>query len=274
VSTAEAGDEAEVQRLERQVRALESQLREVRQREAIGVFAAGLAHEFNNVLAAILGSLQLAELELAEESPARTQVARALAAGRRARDLVARMQALGGRPGARRKLVGLRAVVMAVAARLREIVPVGVEVACVPPASEALVWGDAGELEQALFQGGLNGAQAIGAGPGRIELSIRRGPPAAADYERHPTLHAGLGVCLGVRDSGGGLSAEAEENLFMPFFTTRRPGQGLGLGLPAVRAIVHRHQGVVVAENFPGLGTHVRLFLPAAAVGPSQEPGS
>ncbi|HTL66166.1 MAG TPA: PAS domain-containing protein [Lacunisphaera sp.] len=247
---------------ERQSR-LESQLHQAQKMEALGTLAGGIAHDFNNILFGIMGNVELAAMDAPEGGRQATLLANAEQASRRARDLIARIMTFSRPQEPSRQPVALAAIVQEVGALMRASLPAQVTIEArvdpdVPPVN-----GDPGQLHEALMNLAVNAGSAIGDRPGRLEIRLRYGPPAAELLGRYPDLKAANQVQLAVRDSGVGMTPEVAERIFEPFFTTKGPGQGSGLGLTMVHRIVTDLNGAITVATAPGRGTEMTIFLPA-----------
>jgi PAS domain S-box-containing protein len=254
-------DITERKRAEQSQRAFEAHLAQTRKLEAIGTLAGGVAHEFNNQLASILGNLQLAELDLPGDSPVHRYLEGAIDASRRARDLVARMLTFSQSAEGQRVPTRLEGIVTEIQPLLRAILPSTVEILLRLDARCPAVRCSSGEINVAIVQLCTNAAHAMRERGGRLEISLGHAVPAPAFRDRHPQVGADQTVCLAVRDTGTGMSPATLARIFEPFFTTRLPGDGAGLGLAGVYGIMKRHHGSVAVESEPGSGTTVRLFF-------------
>lgn len=253
---------------QQQQRALEQQLALSHKMEALGTLAGGVAHDFNNILAAILGNADLARQDLEPGSPARESLHEISHAARRGRELVRQILAFSRQQPLSRTPVSLRVVVAETSSLLRTAltphIQLVVDVAHDVPAVRA----DATQLGQVLINLGTNAIHALGGRPGRIEYRVEG---LTADDERLPAEVAQVcaeegvdAVCVSVRDNGCGMDEATRRRVFEPFFTTKPVGQGTGLGLPVVLGIVQAHGGAIGLESTPGVGTTFHLFFPAA----------
>jgi two-component system cell cycle sensor histidine kinase/response regulator CckA len=258
-------------------KALQSQLAQSQKMEALGTLAGGVAHDFNNILAAILGNADLARHDLPREAPARESLHEISAAARRGRELVRQILAFSRRQPMERTPVDVRAVVQEACSLLRTALPPQVQLiqdcACHTPPIQA----DATQLGQVFLNLGTNAVHALG-GSGRIEYLLDAlrpdDPDVPADFGR-ACADAGVEVVrLRVRDNGCGMSEAVKSRMFEPFFTTKPVGQGTGLGLPVVLGIVEAHGGAVVVHSQEGQGTEFGLFFPAVAATPAPALGN
>ena len=248
-------------------RLLERRLLESQKLESLGVLAGGVAHDFNNILTAILGNANLASMELPDDHPVRPQLRQIEIASRRASDLCAQMLAYAGKAAFITSPVNLSALVRDTAALLEATVGRRVRLELSTADNLPAVLGDATQLRQIVMNLVINAADAIGERTdGTVEVrTFARDLTAEffAGAVQSPARKAGHYVGLEVTDNGGGMNPEILKRIFEPFFTTKFSGRGLGLA--AVLGIVQSHQGALFVESTPGKGTTFRLFLPASA---------
>jgi len=261
-------DVTEMKRLEHYQRLLEVQLNHARKLEAIGTLAGGVAHEFNNLLTSILGNLQLAEMDLPPGSGLQPYFSEAIDSSRRARELVRRMLTFSHRAEGERRPTRLEPAVRDALSLLRTTLPEHIAITTQLASDCPAVECNTAEIQQAVMQLAVNAAQAMGERGGLIEVSLRCEQLTPSFRIRHPQVAPNHVVCLAVRDDGAGMSSAVLARVGEPFFTTKDPGQGSGLGLAGVYGIMKRHRGALVVESSPRTGTNVRLFFPAADVAP------
>ncbi|HWA28727.1 MAG TPA: CHASE domain-containing protein [Lacunisphaera sp.] len=251
---------AEDQRLDLERKLLQSQ-----KLESLGVLAGGVAHDFNNILTAILGNATLAGLDLPPTHKARPQLEQIERAARRAADLCAQMLAYAGRASFVNAPVSLSRLVRDTTALLEVSVGRRVRLELLVDDSVPAVMGDATQLRQIVMNLVINAADAMGnRSDGQVTVRTFAEQVSAEFLLRavgSPTRPSGTYVGLEVVDNGSGMDATVLGRIFEPFFTTKFSGRGLGLA--AVLGIVQTHQGALFVESAPGKGTTFRLFLPA-----------
>jgi PAS domain S-box-containing protein len=259
-------DVTERRRAEERLRTREEELRRAQRMDAMGRLAGGVAHDFNNVLTAILGHIELL-IEAAGTSGEVYQNALEIrAAAQRASHLTGRLLAFGRRETPANDVVDLRALADGMQPMLRAALGSAIALELVHRDPEVLVRGDRDALEQALLNLAVNARDAMPAGgPLRVETALAE--LDAADAELHPPLAAGPHAVLRVRDAGTGMDEETRSRMFEPFFTTKARGQGLGLGLATVYATVAHAGGHIEVRTAPGQGTLVALWFPAVVAG-------
>jgi signal transduction histidine kinase/ActR/RegA family two-component response regulator len=259
---------------ERQHRALEEQLRHAQKLDALGTLAGGIAHDFNNIITGIMGNLQLAEMELAEDHPARARLREADRAARRARDHVARVLTFSRRYQGDRAVIPLGPVVQEAVQLLRASLPANLEIHTRIAPGCPLVRCDTAQIHQVVMNLGTNAAHAMRGMTGRLDIELEPVQPDPALMEQHPQVNASHRVRLVVRDTGAGMDQTVLARIFEPFFTTKAPGEGTGLGLAMVHGIVKDHEGAITVSSAVGQGTAFTLYFPAQGDAAGAAPAS
>jgi signal transduction histidine kinase/ActR/RegA family two-component response regulator len=262
--TALANSERERLELEERSR----RLRQAAKMEAIGRVAAAIAHDFNNILGAILGHGDLAQLKSSKHSPVRRHVDEAMRAAARGKGLVERILAFSRREQSARAPVQVHAVVEEALALLGPSAGRDVRLEQVLDAADVTVIGDATQLHQAVMNLCTNAIHAIEQ-HGVVTVRLARARVDRQLALSHGTLATGDYVRLAVSDTGAGIAPAALERLFEPFFTTKGSGKGTGLGLSLVHAIVADLGGAIDVATEVGVGTTFALWLPAASDAPA-----
>ncbi|MFO0684382.1 MAG: response regulator [Sandaracinus sp.] len=240
-------------------RELEASLRHAQKMNAIGELAGGVAHDFNNMLAPILSGAQ----ELAASGGDAELCNLIVSAATRARQLTRNLLAFSRRGRAGVAVVNVHAVVSEAVALLRRTVPAGVRVTKSLTATNTELVGDAGQLQSALLNLGINARDALPGG-GTIRFVTRDLElEAIPDEYRAFELAPGRYVELRVEDDGIGMPPEVLVRVFEPFFTTKDVGHGTGLGLAAVYATVLELRGAVTVTSREREGSVFTLLLPA-----------
>ncbi|MFN0166089.1 MAG: chemotaxis protein CheB [Bryobacteraceae bacterium] len=241
----------------------EEHLRQSQKLEAVGRLAGGIAHDFNNLLTTIIGYSNLLYDKLAGDEPAIEQMHEIKNAAERAASLTQQLLAFSRRQVLQPKVLDLNAIVADFARMLRRLVSewIKVSVEC-----ETALWPvrvDPGEIGRAIMNLALNARDAMPEG-GTLSLQTANVTPDSADAVNQD-LSPGRYVMLAVRDTGVGISGEAQAHVFEPFYTTKETGKGTGLGLATVLGIVEQSGGVIRCESQLGEGTAFKIFLPAVA---------
>ena len=233
--------------------------------EAVGTLAGGIAHEFNNILAVIVGSLTLARADLPAEHPAQERLGQIERAAGRGADVVRQVLTFSHRDETpRRRVLQLAAVVGEAARFLRATLPAQIEIDTSCPADLPPIEADATQLHQILMNLATNASHAMPDG-GRLGLSLEAVTVGAEKPALAVDLKPGRYVRLSVQDSGRGMNAETLERIFEPFFTTKGTSEGTGLGLAVVHGLVKNHGGSISVYSEPRRGTVFHLYFPASA---------
>ena len=244
-------------------RQMEEQLRQARKMESIGLLAGGVAHEFNNMLAVILGYTQLALERTAADDPLHADLQEILRAAEHSARITSQLLAFARRQPIQPRVFDLNTAIPDLLALLTRLIGERIELVWQPAPGELPVRMDPAQLDQVLINLCLNSRDAI-TGAGTITIATAMGP---CTCETCAGASPGPGperVLLTVRDTGCGMDEATRERIFEPFFTTKAPGKGTGLGLPTVHGIVHQHGGCIELTSAPGEGTTVTLALPLA----------
>ena len=252
--------------LEREIRErerakLNARLERALRMQMVGQLASGVAHNFNNIISAILGYSEMASSDVKPDGKAARRIAEIERAAERGRDLVDGILTFGRRSDARSSLVSVSELLNETASLLRASLPSRIELV-VPGAPEALaVFGEQAQLQQIVINLCRNAAQAMGES-GRIDVSADRQHLMTARVFTSGELEAGSYARIVVSDAGPGFGEDVAKRLFEPFFTTRPAGTGLGLA--TVRKIARDHDGAVDVASAPGKGSRFEVWLPAA----------
>lgn len=252
----------ERQNLEGDRERLESNLQHARRMETIGALTSGIAHNFNNIVGAILGFTENAQLQLPMDSHANGSLSEIRRAGGRARDLVEQILAFGRRGATRRTCISVREWLDEATSMLEATLPPHVRLTVPATVAETTICGEPASLQQVILNICNNAAQAMDS-PGVIRIEIETSRIDAGSATGPAEIAAGHYVVVSVTDSGRGMDETTLERAFEPFFTTR--SEGNGLGLPMVRRIVSDHGGAVRIHSTPGAGTRVDIWLPRAS---------
>jgi len=248
---------------EQQKRALQTQLYQSQKLQALGTLAGGIAHEFNNMIAVIIGNASMAMQDVGPNHPAKESLDQIAAAGERARALTRRILMFGRAQPDTRKATSLVAIVEDAMRLLRATLPARITLDLeqgepVPP-----VRADGTQLHQLVVNLATNAAHAIGNEAGKVTISLFSLSTGGTSLPGAPNLPAGDYVCLSVTDTGVGIDPQIRDRIFEPFFTTKKAGEGAGLGLSVVHSIVQGHEGAIDVKSSPGNGSTFDVYLPA-----------
>ena len=261
----------EVEKLRARVReleALEERLQRVGKMEAVGRLAGGVAHDFNNVLQAIQGYTDLALASLPPGHDAADKLEEVLRATDRAAALTHQLLAFGRRETIQPVNLDVNEVVGDLVKLLDRLIGDDIHLFVFQGSELAIVHADRGQLGQLIMQLCLNARDAMPDG-GDLTLETKNVSVGSERGEAPAGLQAGEYVRLSVADTGRGMTRSVRERAFEPFFTTKEVGDGSGLGLASVYAIVERHGGMIELQSEPGRGTTAHVYLPVSAAAAS-----
>jgi PAS domain S-box-containing protein len=229
--------------------------------EAIGQLTGGIAHDFNNLLTAILGSLELLQRRIPKEVPQLMRlVDNAVQGAQRGAALTQRMLAFARRQELKLEPVDIPALVRGMTELLKRSIGPTITIETRFPLSLARVTADPNQLEMALLNLMVNARDAMPNG-GAIVVSARPAIVARGEFD---DIDPGDYVCLSVVDTGEGMDETTLARAMDPFFTTKEPGKGTGLGLPMVHGLAQQSGGWLLLKSRKGEGTTAELWLPIA----------
>jgi len=240
---------------------LEEQIRHTQKMEAIGQLAGGVAHDFNNILQAIMGYANLALQGLSPETDRYEDLVEIQTAAERAAALTRQLLIFGRRGISQPRDLDLNEVIANLIKMLRRVIGENVELDVIPGHDLGTVNADPGQMEQVLMNLCVNARDAMPEG-GRITIETENVLINSAYCQTHPWARQGRYVLLTVSDTGAGMSPEVQKRIFEPFFTTKGEGKGTGLGLATVYGIVKEHEGYVYVYSEVGKGTIFKMYLP------------
>ena len=243
-------------------RGREFQLQQARAFKSMSMLASGVAHDFNNVIAGIIGSAEVIKMDVPPDQPDNPILEQIFTAGSRARYIIHQLKIFSQRKACHRTLIQLPPVVGEAVQRLRASVSATVEIVHHLEPECPAVLADAAQIQQAVINLGTNAGHALGNHPGRIEVRLEICDVAADLAVAHPDLSAGTHVRLSVRDNGHPISKSVLERMFEPFACKQIDGHDSGLELFTVQEIVHAHEGAITVDSAAGEGTVFRLYFP------------
>jgi signal transduction histidine kinase/ActR/RegA family two-component response regulator len=249
---------------ERQRHDLVEQLSQSQKMEAIGTLAGGIAHDFNNILTGVIGYAELARARLPATHPSAQDLGEVLSAGERARDLIRRILTFSRKHKPAQQAVSLKPVISETLKLLRATIPASIQIHADIQEADDCVLVDPAQIHQGLLNLATNAVHAMASGPGtlKVELKTVLGSPQLAS--ENALLAIGEWVCVSVSDTGHGMDPATLRRIFEPFYTTKQPGEGTGLGLAVLHGVVMTHGGVITAESAPGDGSTFCIYFPLA----------
>ena len=251
----------------------QQQLQQTQKMESIGRLAGGVAHDFNNMLGVIIGSTELAQLQV---SPEQKQLGKHLKdihhAALRSADLTRQLLAFARKQTTIPKVVDLNESVDSLQKMLKRLISEDVTLSWAPGRDVWPVMVDPSQLDQILANLCVNARDAI-KGAGSINIGTSNEHLDAEFCAHHSEAMPGDYVRLSVSDNGSGMDMETMGKIFEPFFTTKDVGEGTGLGLSTVYGIVEQNKGFIDVASEPGRGTVFNIYLPRHEGSSKQKPG-
>jgi len=257
-----ARDITERKRSEEALRASQLQLQQSQKLEAIGQLAGGVAHDFNNMLTAIIGYTDLSLRRVGLENPIRRNLEETKKAAERAASLVRQLLAFSRKQILEPKVLDLNDVVKDMHKMLTRLIGENIKLATRLETDLGSVKADPCQVEQIIVNLVVNARDAMPRG-GRVTIETAN---VALDdqfaVKKHVSVKPGEYVMLAVSDTGSGMDQETQARIFEPFFTTKEVGKGTGLGLSTVYGIVKQSGGNIWVYSEEGLGTVFKVYLP------------
>jgi PAS domain S-box-containing protein len=242
---------------------LEEQLRQAVKMEAVGTLAGGVAHDFNNLMTAVMGYSELLLRRIPEENPWRRDIEQISKAGRRAASLTQQLLAFSRKQVAQPKILDINQVIAETEEILKRLIGENIHLVSRPAPLLGRVMADPGLIGQVLMNLALNARDAMPQG-GQLTIETANVHLGEAYARHHIDVAPGNYVVLIVSDTGIGMDAETRSHIFEPFFTTKEKGKGTGLGLATVYGIVKQSGGHIWGDSEPGRGATFKVYLPRA----------
>jgi len=240
---------------------LQAQFLQAQKMESVGRLAGGVAHDFNNMLQAILGYTELALAQAKPGQSLHTDLEQIQKTARRSADLTRQLLAFARKQTVTPQVLDLNETVSGILSMLHRLIGEDIELCWRPAAKLWPIRMDPSQIDQVLANLCVNARDAI-QGVGRITIETINITMAAAHGQQHPECLPGDYVKLVLSDTGCGMPGEVLQHLFEPFFTTKEIGQGTGLGLATVYGIVKQNEGFIQVSSQPGHGSRFEIFLP------------
>ncbi len=240
---------------------MEARLRQSEKMEAIGHLAGGIAHDFNNVLGGIIGYADIALTQIDRDSRFAGYFDRILKAGERAKDLVRQILAFSRKGGEDRSAIFLSPVLHEAVSLLKATVPSSVMIHCKIQEETKPVSADSTKIYEIIINLATNAVHAMEEN-GDLDIVLYEKYLDVPENGIHGQIPEGEYSIVEVSDNGTGISHEILHKIFEPYFTTKKMGEGTGLGLAVMYGVMQTHNGNIQVETAPGKGTTFRLFFP------------
>ncbi len=243
---------------------LEEQLLQAQKMEAIGTLAGGIAHDFNNILGAIMGYTEMVAWEIQESDDLQRKIQQILKASNRAKELVQQILSFSRQHDQERKPVQIHPIVKEALKLLKASLPSTIAIRQEIEDRRSTVMANPTQIHQVLMNLCTNAHHAMRETGGVLTVKLYTediGNTRAQQYN----LAVGRYLVLAVEDTGHGISVTAKERIFDPYFTTKKKGEGTGLGLSVTHGIMRAHDGAIIVESEVGQGSTFTVFFPMTA---------
>ncbi len=254
-------DISKINNAEKEKRELQTQLFRTQKLEAIGTLAGGIAHDFNNILSGIMGSSQLAEININHPKKLRKNLNQILKATNRAADLVSHILTFSREIEYEKQPLMISSVLREALKLLRSTIPSTIEIV-EEIDSKAVILADYTQIHQVIMNLCINAFQSITDDSGTITTRLKKSTISHAKSISKLDILPGEYLVFEVEDTGCGMEKTILEKVFDPYFTTKGLNKGTGLGLSTVHGIVKHHNGFIDVTSTPGIGTVFSLFFP------------
>ncbi len=243
--------------------AIEKQLRQTQKMNAIGELAGGVAHDFNNILTAILGYIALCMNTVDEQSKTYGYLGEVLKAGDRATKLVRQILTFSRQEEQAFHPVLLQPVIDDSLSMVKTTVKSNITMETEVDEDCGAIFGDTTQVQQVMVNLCTNAVHALGDKGGTLGVTLKQVETLGLkDGKGLVDLEPGLYVCMTVSDTGCGMSPEIMDRIFEPYYTTKKKGEGTGFGLSIVHGIIRKHNGHISVESELGQGTTFTIYLP------------
>jgi PAS domain S-box-containing protein len=258
-------DITELKKIEEECKMLTDQLLHSRKMEAIGSLAGGIAHDFNNILGAIHGYTELAVNELEKGNHVRVNLEYVLSAAGRAKELVRQILAFSRKADEEKKIIYLSHIINEALRLLRSSLPTTIELRTRIEERLTPIMADPTRMLQVIMNLCANAGYAMRENGGILEIALEE-IVLNTNLIDMKELEPGKYQRLLISDTGYGMDIETKKKIFEPYFTTKKEGEGTGMGLSLVQGIVKSHNGEIIVESEPGKGTSFYIYLPVSDI--------
>ncbi len=241
---------------------LENQLRQAQKMESIGTLAGGIAHDFNNILSPIIGFAEMTAEDLPADSQAHANMGEILKAARRAQEMVQQILTFSRHDSQERKPVQAAPIIRESLKLMRSSLPSTIDIRAHIGDEEGFVMGDTTQIHQMIVNLCTNAYHAMRASGGVLNVYLDEAHFPTRDDVPLAGMDPGRYTRIRIQDTGHGIAADVLERIFEPYFTTKAPGEGTGMGLSMVHGIVKNHNGFIDVASTEGEGTTFSLYLP------------
>jgi PAS domain S-box-containing protein len=246
---------------------LEGQLRHAQKMDAIGQLAGGVAHDFNNILTAVIGYASIMHIKLPADSPLKKSAEQIMETAERGAILTQGLLAFSRKQASNPRVIDLNEILQRIEQLLTRLIreDIALQLECAPRPLPIVA--DSVEIEQVLMNLATNARDALPGG-GKIAITTAAVTLDPAFAQTHGIVEPGDYALLTVTDNGHGMNEEVVKRIYEPFYTTKEVGKGTGLGLSIVYGIIKKHQGYIFCHSSSGSGTTFQLYFPLGTAVP------
>ncbi len=243
---------------------LQEKFIEMQKMEALGTLSGGIAHDFNNILMPIIVNSEMLLWDLKNTDSEYAYLTQILDAARRGKDLVKQIVSYSRESKVEKKIIDLVAQIKESMKFLKASLPSFVKLDSEIKINEGKIDGNPSQIQQVLMNLCTNAADALGTEGGDIKISLSKTEFKTKEMLPERRMKTGLYLCLSVADSGPGIEPDNLDKIFDPFFSTKAPGKGSGMGLTVARKIVFDHNGTITVDNQLKKGAAFHVYLPCS----------
>jgi PAS domain S-box-containing protein len=240
---------------------LQTQLFHAQKIESIGQLAGGVAHDFNNILSAIMGYGEILKMKIDRDDPRKVYVEHILASSEKAAGLTQSLLAFSRKQMIELKPHNVNTLIKTTEKLLRRLLTEDIEMEIISKNTDVTIMADKTQIDQVLMNLTTNAHDAMPKG-GRFTIEIKRVKPDAEFLQMHEYIETGEYALISVQDTGIGMDKKTIEQIYDPFFSTKEVGKGTGLGLSMVYGIIKQHKGFIDVYSEPGVGTTFYIYIP------------
>jgi len=241
---------------------IQNKFLEMQKMEAMGTLAGGIAHDFNNILMPIIVNSEMLLWDVGKDDPQNVYFNQILESAKRGKELVKQIISYSRQSSVQKKPIDLVPLIKDSVSFLRASLPSTIQIETVINAHDVLIEGNPTQIHQVIMNLITNAADAIGAKGGRIKITLDHHETEAVNAHPESQLKEKPYARISVEDSGTGIDPGILNKIFDPFFSTKDPGKGSGMGLSVARRITHDHGGTISVDSEPDKGAVFHIYLP------------